>query len=145
MTNAANAKALMENFVSAETALKTAMAPHLQEWLELEVKLGNLTRQQIEQEFRFRGLSYNGEFAIYESDTWVDNYNEIEFGSETLFPLAFLTESESFYDKVAHQVRQKEEREREIQRKRVERDRIRLERELAQLLEVQQELNSENR
>lgn len=105
MTNASTAKALMEAAVAAEKAVNDAIAPHLQEWLDLEVRLRRITEMDARQEFRFVGLNKDGTEATYKSEAYFDEYREVDFGEEVQFPLAFLDDTAPFYKKAEEKER----------------------------------------
>ena len=109
MTNSAHAKALMETAVAAETALDEAMTAHLQEWLALEVRRGGLTSDDISHPFRFVGLTDDSTAGIYESETDVDRFGEIQWGEEVQLPLAFLDDPAPFYAIAEEKERKKAE------------------------------------
>lgn len=135
-------KTLMENLISAEKELETAIAPHLQEWISLRVGIGALGPKNAQRKFRFCGLSKDGLSAFYETEAWFnDDLNDWEFGDEIHFPLAFLDDPTPFYARAAEKMRRFDEKNRQREERNLTREEATPEVLIARLKERRQNLN----
>lgn len=98
-------------FLTAKADAEQFLGPHLQRWLDLEVKEGNLSNHQAQQEFLPTDVSVTGiEFESGMSEeTWNYGGHELHYGNTITIPFEFFDDPKPFEEALEQRLKARED------------------------------------
>lgn len=98
--------------VAAQADAEQYFAPHLERWLDLEVKEGKLSNHEAGQQFFITEVSDDG--ITFESgmseETWQYGGQELHYGNTITIPFEFFDDPKPFEEAVDQRIREREQR-----------------------------------